>query len=82
MHKMTATAYQISFGSWAKRKKQAIQFRVACALFLVVFSSLSLGFALNDEGLIDTIKYGQELSAEDLGFPVDSYGLLMVDDEF
>ena len=31
---------------------------------------------------VDTLMYGEALSAEDLGFPVDSYGLLMVDDEF
>ena len=36
---------------------------------------------IDDEDLYDTLKYGDTLSAEDLGFPVDSYGLLMVDDE-
>ena len=30
--------------------------------------------------LMDTLKYGDALSAEDLGFPVDSDGLLMVDE--
>ena len=36
----------------------------------------------NDEEFADTLMYGDSLSAEDLGFPVDSYGLLMVDDGF
>ena len=46
-----------------------------------MFSSLSLGLVVNDDDFMDTLKYGETLSAEDLGFPVDSYGLLMVDDE-
>ena len=33
---------------------------------------------LTYSSFIHTIKYGQTLSAEDYGFPVDSYGLIMV----
>lgn len=82
MDRVSELLDEVKFYYRSKRKKRAIQFRVACALFLVAFSSLSFGIALNDEDLIDTIRYGKELSAEDLGFPVDAYGLLMVDDEF
>ncbi len=47
----------------------------------MVFSLASVGgFALTNDDLLDTLKYGDTLSAEDLGFPVDSDGLLMVDE--
>lgn len=32
------------------------------------------------DDFFDTLKYGDTLSAEDLDFPVDSYGLLTVDE--
>ena len=63
------------------RKEQRSRFtKVACAAIFLFVSSLSLGLALTNEDLTDTLKYGNTLSAEDLGFPVDSYGLLMVDE--
>ena len=31
--------------------------------------------------VVDGIKYGQQFTAEDLGFQTDEYGLLMVDGE-
>jgi hypothetical protein len=30
--------------------------------------------------LIDTVMYGSELSAEEIGFMTDDYGLIMVDE--
>ena len=62
----------------AKYKKKRPKFRIACAMFLLIFSSLTAGVVVNDEDMMDTLRYGETLSAEDLGFPVDSYGLLMV----
>ena len=61
----------------AKNKKRP-KLRAACAMFLLLFSTLTAGIVVNDEDMIDTLRYGETLSAEDLGFPVDSYGLLMV----
>ncbi len=60
-----------------KRKLKAI-----CALVLFMFFSGTVGVINNDGDFADTLMYGETLTAEDLGFPVDSYGLLMVDDEF
>ena len=61
-----------------KRRK----LRVVCALmFFSIFCGTFGAFTL-DSDLGDALMYGETLSAEDLGFPVDSYGLLMVDDEF
>ena len=60
-----------------KRKLKAI-----CALAVFMFFSASFGVINNDEEWTDMLMYGDTLTAEDLGLPVDSYGLLMVDDEF
>ena len=60
-----------------KRKLKAV-----CALALFMFFSASFGVINNDEDFAEALMFGDTLSAEELGFPVDSYGLLMVDDEF
>ena len=49
-------------------------------MLLLLFSTLTYGFVVTNDDLMDSLKYGESLSAEDLGFPVDSYGLLMVDE--
>ena len=51
---------------------------IAAALFIVLFAG-TFGFVYTNEDLSDSLMYGETLTAEDLGFPVDSYGLLMVD---
>lgn len=51
---------------------------IAALLFLVLFAG-TFGFIYTDEDLSESLMYGETLTAEDLGFPVDSYGLLMVD---
>ena len=56
------------------RKMRAI----AAVLFLVIFAG-TFGLFYTNEDLSDSLMYGETLTAEDLGFPVDSYGLLMVD---
>jgi len=60
-----------------RRKLKAV-----CALVLFMFFSATFGVINNDEDLAEALLFGDTLSAEELGFPVDSYGLLMVDDEF
>ena len=66
---------------YAKRKRRTVRLRAACAIMFLVFSLASVGgFVLTDDDLMDTLKYGDTLSAEDLGFPVDSDGLLLVDE--
>ena len=66
---------------YSKRKKRMVRLRAACAVMFLFFSLFSVtGWVLNDDDILDTLKYGDTLSAEDLGFPVDSDGLLMVDE--
>ena len=52
--------------------------KVACILMLLLFSTASIGVIGNYDVMVDTLQYGDTLSAEDLGFPVDSYGLIVV----
>ena len=56
--------------------------KAVCALALFLFFSGTFGVINNSEDLAEALMFGDTLSAEELGFPVDSYGLLMVDDEF
>ena len=66
---------------YSKRKKHTARLRAACAVMFMIFSLASVGgYALTNDDVLDTLKYGDTLSAEDLGFPVDSDGLLMVDE--
>ena len=64
---------------YAKRRRR-FRLRAACAVIFLMFSFLSLDLVMTNDDLMDTLKYGDSLTAEDLGFPVDSYGLLMVDE--
>ena len=79
MDKVSALIDEVKPYYLAKDKKQP-KLRVACAMLLLVFSILTFGFVASNDDLKDTLMYGDTLSAEDLGFPVDSYGLLMVDE--
>lgn len=79
MEKVSGLIDEVKFYYHAKKKKRP-KLRVACAMLLLLFSTLTYGFVATNDDLMDSLKYGDSLSAEDLGFPVDSYGLLMVDE--
>lgn len=51
----------------------------ACVMFLILLCGVSFNVLDQKYSIVDTIKYGQAVSIEDMGFPVDSYGLLMVE---
>ena len=79
--KVSSLLDEVKMYYYAKRKQRIARLRAACAVMFLVFSLVSvMGWALNDDVLMDTLKYGETLSAEELGFPVDSDGLLMVDE--
>lgn len=63
----------------AKTKRKLI-LKAMCASMLFVFSLTSIELIENYDDMKDTLQYGETLSAEDLGFPVDSYGLIVVDE--
>ena len=64
---------------YKEKRKNLAKIKVACALFLLMTSGTTLGLINYNTDISDTIKYGSTLSAEDLGLPVDAYGLLMVE---
>ena len=62
------------------RKKQLIRKiqKIAAVFIFAIFTATTAAVYMNED-LSDTLMYGDTLTAEDYGFPVDSYGLLMVD---
>lgn len=64
---------------YRNQRKKAARFKMACAVFAILFSGTALGVVNLNSDVSDIIKYGTTLSADDYGFPVDSYGLLMVE---
>lgn len=64
---------------YLSKSKRVKKLKAVCALALFMFFSASFGIITNDSDFADALMYGESLSAEDLGFPVDSYGFLMVD---
>ena len=63
------------------RKKQhgVAKLKAACALFVIVSCATTLGLINFNTDISDTLKYGTTLSAQDYGFPVDSYGLINIE---
>lgn len=64
---------------YIRKRHNLRKLRAVAVFFLVVFCTTAFGMLYNNEDLADALMYGQTLTAEDYGFPVDSYGLLMVD---
>lgn len=64
---------------YIKKRKQHAQVKIACAICAMILSGTVLGVINLNTDISDTLRYGTTLSASDLGFPVDSDGLLMVE---
>ncbi len=64
---------------YLKKKSKLRKLRAVAALLFIMLFSATFGVIYTNEDLSDSLMYGETLTAEDLGFPVDSYGLLMVD---
>lgn len=62
-----------------EKRKNLAKIKVACALFMLMLSGTTLGVINFNHDISDTLKYGSALSAEDLGLPVDSYGLIYIE---
>lgn len=62
-----------------EKRRNFAKVKVACALFLLMVSGTTLGVINLNTDVSDTLKYGTALSAEDLGLPVDSYGLISLE---
>ena len=79
MQKVSELLGEVKF-YYKSHRKRVMKIKAICAAFCLVLLSATCGIATNDSDLVDALMYGETLSAEDLGFPVDSYGLLMVDE--
>lgn len=64
---------------YVNKRRNFVKLKAACAIFSILLSGTTLGILNFNSDISDIIKYGNTLSAEDFGFPVDSYGLLMVE---
>lgn len=63
-----------------RQRQSTAKVKAACAACAILFCGATLGVINLNTDIADTIRYGQVLSIEDYGFPVDSYGLIMVDE--
>ena len=61
------------------KRQNVLKLKMACAVFGILLSGSALGIVNFNTDVQDIIKYGTTLSAEDYGFPVDSYGFLVVE---
>ena len=64
---------------YIEKRKNFAKIKAACAIFGILFCGTTLGVINFNTDIADTIRYGNILSADDLGFPVDAYGLIMVE---
>ena len=78
MQKVSDLISEVKF-YYRLKKRRIMKLKAVCAVAMIMFFSASFGVVTNDSDFADTLMYGDALSAEDLGFPVDSYGLIMVD---
>ena len=62
-----------------EKRRNLAKVKVACALFMLMVSGTTLGIINFNTDISDTLKYGAALSSEELGLPVDSYGLIYIE---
>lgn len=78
MDKVSKLLQEVKFELIKKRKSTA-KAKFACAMLALLMSGTLFGIINFNQDVSDILHYGQTLSSEDYGFPVDSYGLIMVD---
>lgn len=79
MEKVSELIGEVKFYYKSKSNSKRRRLKAVCAIAFLMFFSVTFGILANDDDLLDALMFGETLTAEELGFPVDSYGLLMVD---
>lgn len=64
---------------YKKKSQKRRRLKAICACLFLIFFSATFSVITNNSDIADSLMYEETLSAEELGFPVDSYGLLLVD---
>ncbi len=78
MQKVSELIQEVKPHYLKKQKYKPIK-QAACIAMLLMVSATAFGLIRMNTDITDTLMYGTTLSAEDLGFPVDSYGLISVE---
>ncbi len=63
-----------------QRRKNALRTKVAVAVFAAIVGGMSFTELDSRYDIVGSVRYGDSITIEDMGLPVDSYGFLMVDD--
>ncbi len=79
MQKVSDLIGEVKFHYKSKKQKTRKLKAFCAALFLIVFCTTFFVTSM-DNDLTDLLCYDDNLTAEEYGFPVDSYGLIMVDE--
>ena len=61
-----------------EKRKTTAKIKLACVSFAMIFFISTLGIINFNTDIHDTLMYGQTMTMEDYGLPVDSYGLIVV----
>jgi len=64
---------------YLKQKNVISKAKIACVMIFTLFTGISAGVLNANFNLIDTLSYNDGITLEDMGFPTDDYGLIMVD---
>lgn len=62
-----------------KKKQTLKQLKVACVMFFTLFSGLTFNVLDSNYKIMNTLSYNDGITLEDMGFPTDDYGFIMVD---
>ena len=77
MEKVSALIQEVA-PSIKERRKNTARLKMACASFTLIMLVSTLSVINLNTDIHDTLMYGQTLTLEDYGLPVDSYGLITV----
>ena len=62
-----------------KKKQESKHLKIACIMALSLFAGVTFNFFDNNYKIMNTLSYNDGITLEDMGFPTDDYGFIMVD---
>ena len=64
---------------YLKQREKIKKMKIACVMLFTFFSGTAFGILDTNYKIIDTLSYNDGVTFEDMGFPTDEYGFIMVD---